>query len=224
MKKSLFLIGVVLFLFMGCEPKPSLSKLTQHLVVSTNYDNANGFSKYQYSSYYLPLDTLSYFNNQDKVAADTLQCLNCSGNNSQLGSYAQAITTQVKSKLDSLGFSQISSIKQNPDIKVYVFIIENVNISQSLAYNPYGYGYGGYGGYGYGGYGGYGYGGYYPTVSVSDQADLYIEIFDLKHPYNGKPNPIWLCDIGDLVSSPNVYSLTIPAINQAFKQSTYIKK
>ena len=30
----------------------------------------------------------------------------------------------------------------------------------SMMYDPYGYGYGGYGGYGYGGYGGYGYGGY----------------------------------------------------------------
>ncbi len=193
----------------GCQPKPDAGDLVKNMVVSTQYDNTTDFTKY--STYYLALDTVSYFNSDDPYAADTLQCDACNGYSNQLGSYPGVITSEVKARLDAIGYKQVPR-NQNPDLKIYVFIIENYNVSQSYNYSPYGYGYG----YGFG-YGG----GYYPTVSVSDQADLYIEIFDLTN----HSKPLWLCDIGDLVSSPDPNgSITIRSIDQAFQQSSYIKK
>jgi len=51
-----------------------------------------------------------------------------------------------------------------------------------------------------------------------------VEIFDLKNLSKGKPSLIWYSDIGDLVSSPDLGTLTVNAIDQAFKQSSYLKK
>lgn len=200
----------------SCQPKPNAGDLVKNLVVTTNYDNTVDFT--QYSSYYLPLDTLSYFNSSDNNPADTL-AVDPSGTG-----YVGNITSRVNNNMSAAGYTRVGK-KASPDLKVYVFIVENYNVYQTYNYYPYGYGYG-YGfGYGYG-YGGYGYGSYYPSYSVSDQADLYIEVFDLKNKVNGKPKLIWACDIADLVSSPDQTATTIvlKSIDQAFKQSSYIKK
>ena len=191
-----------------CQPKPNASDLLKRMLVTTDYDQSTDFTKY--STYYLPTDTVSYFNNSDPVAADTLLCTACSGNNNG-GTYPQIITDELKSQLDLAGFTKVGK-KQSPDLRVYVFIVENVSVYQSYNYSPYGYGYG------------YGYGYSYPTVSVSDQANLYVEIFDLKNLSGGKPTLRWYCNIGDLVSSPDLSALTTKAIDQAFTQSSYLKK
>lgn len=208
--KRLIAMGACALVFWGCEPKPSTSDLVKNMVVTTDYDNTVDFTKY--TSYYLPVDTISYFNNSDPNPADTLQCTGCSGNNNG-GQYPHVITSEVINQMNLAGFTQVGK-KQNPDLRVYVFIVETFNIYQSYNYNPYGYGYG----YGFG----YGYG--YPTYSETDQADLYLEIFDVKNLTNGKPKLVWYCDIGDLVSSPDLFGLTTTAIDKAFKQSTYLKK
>lgn len=214
------LLGAALFaccIFWGCEPKPNATDLVKNLMVfTTNYISTTNYSNY--STYSLAVDTVSYFFNQDPDPRDTLQCSACAGNNNILGTYPTIITSEIKSKMDAAGYTQVFS-KQNPDLKVYVVIIENYNVYQSLSYYPYGYGYGGY----YGGYGYYG-GGYVPSVNVTDQADLYIQIYDMKNKTNGKPTPLWGCDITDLVTAPALGTLTLRAIDQAFAQSTYIKK
>src|SRR5258708_5962709 len=74
--------------------------------------------------------------------------------------YPTTVTSLVRDKMDSLGYAKVN-FNQSPDLKIYIVIVENYNVYQSYQYSPYGY---------------YGYGGYYPTVSVSDQADLYINI------------------------------------------------
>jgi hypothetical protein len=209
MKKYFVFVLSALF-YWGCQPKPTTSDLVKNMVVTTDYNNTVDFT--QYTNYYLPLDTISYFNNSNTVAADTLLCTACTGNNNG-GTYPQIITSEIKKQLDLAGFTKVEK-KQNPDFRVYVFIVENINIYQSYNYYPYGYGFG----YGYG----YGYG--YPTISETDQGDLYIEIFDIKHLTNGKPTLVWYCDIGDLISTPDLSALTTTAIDQAFSQSTYIKK
>jgi hypothetical protein len=217
MKRLLITVLGGSIFFTSCQPKPSGSDLVKNMLVYTaNYDQTTDYSKY--NTYSLALDTLSYFNNQDSNEKDTLQCSACTGNNNALDIYPSIVTEEIKLKLDGGGFTHVSA-KANPDLKVYVVIVENYNVYQSLSYYPYGYGYGGY----YGGYGYYG-GGYVPTVSETDQADLYIQIFDMKNRTNGKPTPLWGCDISDLVSSNDLGNLTIKAVDQAFAQSSYIKK
>jgi hypothetical protein len=208
MKKRYFVMAACALFFWGCEPKPSASDLVKNMMVTTDYDKSTDFTKY--TTYYIPLDTISFFSNADPVAADTLLCTGCTGANNG-GTYPQVITREIKTQLDLAGFTNVGK-KQNPDLRVYVFIVETVNVYQSYNYNPYGYGFG------------YGYGYGYPTVSETDQADLYLEIFDIKNLTNGKPTLIWYCDIGDLISSPDYKGLSTKAIDQAFKQSTYIKK
>lgn len=192
----------------GCEPKPNTSDLVKNMVVTTDYDNTVDFTKF--SSYYLPIDTISYFTNSSSQV-DTLWCTTCKNG----GEYPHVTTSEVIRQMNSAGFTQVGK-KQNPDLRVYIFVVENVNTYQSYYYNPYGYGYG----YGFG----YGYGYGYPTYSQTDQADLYIEIFDVKHLTKGKPSLVWYSDISDLVSSPDFSGLTVKAIDQAFKQSSYLKK
>jgi hypothetical protein len=212
MKRYFIVVASILFCW-GCEPKPNTSDLVKNMVVTTDYDNSVDFTKF--TSYYLPIDTISYFNNSDSNAADTLQCAACSGNSRQLGDYAHLSTNEVINQMNLAGFTLVGK-KQNPDLRVYIFIVENVNTYQSYYYNPYGYGFG----YGFG----YGYGYGYPVYTQTDQADLYLEIFDVKHLTNGKPTLVWYSDISDLVSSPDFSGLTVKAIDQAFKQSSYLMK
>lgn len=210
--KNLLFVGLISAAFLwSCEPKPSDADLVKKMVVVTNYNDTVQFSKR--TTYYLALDTIKYFNpSSPYYPADTLQCTKCKGINNSLYDYPSAINDEINYKLSLAGFTHVTSMK-NADLWVYVFIVENYSVAQSYAYNPYGY-------YGYG----YGYGSYYPTVSVSDQAYLLINIFDLKNNYQGNSNLIWLTRISDLVSAPSLYSQSIAAIDQAFKQSPYIKK
>lgn len=208
--RKYFIIVASALSFWGCEPKPNTGDLVKNMVVTTDYDNTVDFTKY--TSYYLPIDTISYFTNASSSnKADTLWCPTCNNG----GQYPHVTTNEVINQMNLAGFTQVGK-KQNPDLRVYIFVVENVSISQSYAYNPYGYGYG----YGFG----YGYGYGYPTYSETDQADLYLEIFDVKNLTKGKPTLIWYCDISDLVSSPDLSGLSAKAIDQAFKQSSYLKK
>ncbi len=191
-----FVIAIVSFLFFwACEPKPNNSDLVKKMVVTTDHNSSANFSNF--STYTMVLDTISYFDNSDPNPADT----------SAIGSEVSDITNKVKNKMDSAGYSLVNK-KLAPDLWVYIYINEVYSAYQSYSYNPYSYGY---------------YGSYYPTVSVTDQADLYVYIVDLKHQTSGPY--LWACDIGDLVSSPDQTSGTVlRAIDQAFKQSPYIKK
>src|SRR5579872_5335339 len=104
MKRYFAIAGCALFLG-GCEPKPNTADLVKSMVVTTDYDNTVDFTKY--SSYYLPMDTVSYFNSSDNYASDTLQCSACTGYNNQLGTYPTVITSELKGKLDLAGYSQV---------------------------------------------------------------------------------------------------------------------
>ncbi|HTH56021.1 MAG TPA: DUF4136 domain-containing protein [Cyclobacteriaceae bacterium] len=216
MKKWIITCTAFATLLLSCQPKPNDADLVRNLLVLTsNYNSSINYSSY--TTYGLATDTVSFFYNQDPDPKDTLQCSSCTGNNNALGSYPTTITNEIKYKLDSAGFKQVGW-KQNPDLKIYVAIVENYSLYQSYSYYPYGYGFGGY----YGGYGYYG-GGYIPTVNASDQADLYIQIYDLKNKTGGNPTALWGAVITDLVTSPSA-SITTRAIKRAFDQSKYISK
>ncbi len=179
-----------------CEPKPNESDLLKNMVVTTDYNTTANFSNY--STYWMSLDTISYFLNTDPT--DTLAT----------GADVSTITGEVSSKLTAAGYSLVGK-NASPDFWVHVYVVENYSEYQSYYYNPYSYGY--YGGY----YGGYN------SVSVSDQSNLYIFLIDLKHKSSGK-SYLWGCNIGDVASSPDQINTIIRAIDQAFTQSSYIKK
>jgi len=214
MKKLVFAFSIGVAILWSCEPKPSMGDLVKRMVVVTDYNDTVNFSKR--ATYYLALDTIKYFNPSSQYyPSDTLQVscqTNCNSINKQLYIYPTSVNNEIQKQLNLAGFTQVPSIK-NADMWVYVFIVENLSVSQSYSYYPYGY-------YGYG----YGYGSYYPTVSVSDQADLRIDIFDLKNNYQGYSNRIRYAQITDLVTTPEIYSQSTIAIDQAFKQSSYLKK
>jgi len=199
----LIFVGAGLFLW-GCQPKPSSGDLLKNLVVSTEFDNTADYS--QYSTFYLRLDTMNYFNSADPYPEDTLWVSGGSGD------FVDYITKTVNDSLVARGYSAVSR-KSSPHLKVVIYEVENYSVSYS--YYPYNYG------YGYGGYG-YGYGGY-TSASVSDQADLYIQILDMNHLTNGKPTLVWYCDIGDIASLSSADTF-FRALSQAFKQSPYLKK
>ena len=181
----------------SCQPKPNNGDLLKNMVVSTDYNSTANFSNY--SNYWMSLDTISYFLNT--APTDTIST----------GAAVRTITNEVSGALTTAGYNLVGK-SASPDFWVHIYIVENISTYQSYYYNPYSYGY--YGGY----YGGY------STVSVSDQSNLYIFLVDLKHKSTGK-SYLWGCNIGDLASSPDQTTDTIiRAIDQAFKQSSYIKK
>jgi hypothetical protein len=198
-RSSLILIVGALF-FWGCQPKPNSADLLKKMVVTTDFNSTANFG--DYSKYWLSLDTISYFLNTDNDPTDTLA----------IGGAYASLATKVSSKMTDAGYT-LTGKNSSPDLWVHIYVVENYSAQQSYYYNPYSYGY----------YGGY-YGGYSSTVSVSDQANLYIFIIDLKHKSSGK-SYIWGCNIGDLISSPDQTLTPIfTAIDQAFAQSSYIKK
>jgi hypothetical protein len=201
MKKWLVASLVGALVIMGCQPKPSAGDLLKNLVVTTNYDNTVDFSSY--NTYYLRLDSINYYNSSDPYPSDTLWKTTPYAND-----FVDYVTMTVSDSLTARGYRAVSK-KTSPDLKVYIYEIENYSVSYS--YYPYNYGYG------------YGYGGGYLTASASDQSDLYIQILDLKHLTKGKPTLIWYCDIGDIASLTSDDAL-IRALARAFKQSSYLKK
>lgn len=195
MKKLLFasFIGLVLW---SCQPKPHTADLLKNLVVYTDYDPVS-FSSHTYNTFYLRLDSINYYN----YPYDTLQTTTPNS-----GDFIDYVTRTVSDSLAGRGYTSVCR-KCSPDLKVYIYEIEDYSVSYS--YYPYNYGYGYYGG------------GY--AASVSDQADLYIQILDLKHLTNNKPTLIWYCDIGDVASLTEADPF-IRALTQAFKQSSYLRK
>lgn len=193
--RSYFVVVVFAILWWSCEPKPNANELVKQMVVTTDFNSSADFSNY--STYTMVIDTMSYFDNSNPNPRDT----------TVIGPGVQNITRKVKNKMDSVGYSLVSK-KADPDLRVYIYVNEIYSAYQSYYYNPYSFGY---------------YGSYYPTVSITDQADLYIYVIDLKHKTSGPY--IWACDIGDLVSSPTQTTAPIlRGIDQAFKQSPYFKK
>jgi len=190
--------SIVLFvlLLIGCEPKPKSSDLLKNYVVMTN-KYVSSFS--QYSTYYLSIDTLVYVYNTAYSSDSVWQCTQCSGKNNQLGSgYVDITTNEVNANMNNGGFTKVEW-SQNPDIEVFISVVEDYSESY------------------YGG--GYYYGSYYPTVSVSDQWTMHIYLVDVK-----KETLIWEGDISDISATiDNDGSLLVKAIDKAFQQSSVTK-
>ena len=206
MKKVLYPLFAVMLV--ACNEGPDLKELVRSMVVQTSFARNINFSAY--STFYMPSDTLGLVSN---VSDDTLI----------VGEYAQGVTARVRAKVTTSGFSFVDR-DQDPDLAVNTYVVDNSGVFQQVTYPNYYYG---YPGYYYSGY--YGYGGYYnyPVVqSYSYQSGiLVIELIDLKNrtPDN-KLQVVWVANIGDVYTSTDPYVKVLEAIDQAFRQSPYLKR
>lgn len=208
MKKSLLI--VIVAVIAGCSSQPRLEELINDMVVLTSYDTNANFGSY--TTYTMPLDTIGLQSNQSTQTYLASE-------------YAHQITQAINRNLTASGRQRVEK-NQTPSLGINIFVVNNLEIYQSVMYPSYG-GYPGYG-YGYGSY--YGYGGYYgyPQVVTQqfDQAILVIELADLAvlDPTSKRPRIVWSANIGDLINSYDQNAKVIEAIDQAFAQSTYLKR
>jgi Domain of unknown function (DUF4136) len=204
MRKYSF-IGALLF--MGCISQPELGELVQDMVVQTNYVPDIVYT--DYGTYTMPLDTIGLISNASQATAI-------------VNTYSKLITAAVKKNMDATNRQRVD-LNQAPDLGVNIYVVNDVSIFQSVTYP----GYYGYPGYSYGGYGYRGYYGYpYVNTYATSTAILIIELADLKNvnPQTSQPQTIWIANIGDLVTSVDQDVKVVEAIDQAFKQSGYLKK
>jgi hypothetical protein len=187
---------------MGCQLKPQLGELVKDMVVQTNYDNSVDFAGY--ATYTMPLDTLGRVSGS---SSDTLI----------VTEYAGQITGILRNNLDGRGYSHVDK-NQDPDIGVTAYIVDDLNIFQSVNYYNY------YPSY-YGYYSPYYYN--YPQINTYayNTAVLVIEMVDLKNPDSqGQFKVVWAAYVGDVLNSTDPFEKSAEAVNQAFDQSPYLTR
>lgn len=211
MQKKLFIAVFFVTMIFGCEPKPDSEKLLDQLVVSTAYDTNTDFTTY--TTYSMPTDTIGFYSN---ASYDTIIVEHDSD-------FPRPVLQQIQTNLDDRGYTRVDRTA-SPDLGINVSVVNDFNVFQQVVYPS---GYGGYGaGYYYPYY--YGYGSYYsPYVNTytSNTGVLIIEIIDLKNRNTeNKVRTVWTANMGDVYSTIDLMKETIDGIDQAFKQSPYIKK
>ena len=195
-----FLFGLLLVVcLLGCKDSPDPAELLQNMVVQTSKDETTDYGFYK--TFTMAADTLGLYANFTK---DTIL----------VNPYSKRVAAKIKSKMQE-GYT-FKSRNQAPDLGIATTVVYNYNVYQQLTYPNY-----------YTGYYGYGYGGYYgPIVSTYEysSAILVINLIDLKYPdAEGKLRVVWKAYIGDLEKSVDPDQKVLEAIDQAFKQSSYLK-
>lgn len=204
--KSYFITGFGAILFMtagSCIPDPDNLRLLDDLVVETNYDTLSNFNSF--STFSIPTDTIGFFSNSDP--GDTLLT-------AAESDFVRPIISRIREKTLEAGLTQVA-VKDNPDIGISVFVVNNYNLFTQVYYPNY-----------YSGY--YGYGSYYSYPIINTYArntgSLVIEWVDLKNKLPGnKVKVVWKAVLGDVYSTVDLIPQTERGIDQAFLQSPYLK-
>jgi hypothetical protein len=210
-RKIIYAFASVFVLLTGCHREPDPEKLADQLVVSTNFDATADFGSY--ATYAIPTDTIGFVSNSPDD--DTIWVASSSS------ALPREIIQSVVTNLSSRGFSRVSR-NSNPDIGINVTLVKDFNVFQQIVYPSSYYYPGSY----YSGYWGYGSSYYYPYVSTYTyrSAVIVIEAVDLKNKTpDNKVKVVWNTYLGDLYTTVDVEAETLAAIDQAFKQSEYLK-
>jgi hypothetical protein len=209
MRIQKIITAVVCLVVIACQPEPDPNRLYDELVVSTNFDPQANFANY--ATYAISTDTIGLISNN---SADTIIV-------AAESSFPRPVLEAVQTNLDKAAFARVGR-DENPDLGVSVMVVNDLNVFQELVYyDPYYYS----GGY-YSGYYGYGSAYYYPYINTYayNTAVLVIELVDLKNRNSSNQvRVIWNAYLGDLTTSVELVSQTEVAIDQAFKQSPYLK-
>lgn len=214
MKISFLLLTFSIALLSGCNMEPQLVERSADMVVQTKYDensiNAASNIFTTYSTFILRIDTIGYVSTRstDTILVDGV-------NINVTGGYVTPVVNSVLLHLNAAGFVK-GTEEEDPDFAVNITVLQDFDFFQTINYPGF------YPGY----YGYYGY--YYPIVTTyySNYATMVIEVVDIKNfSLNGNGyKVIWKASIGDLISTVDLRTKTLEAIDQAFLQSPYINK
>ncbi|MEG1587443.1 MAG: DUF4136 domain-containing protein [Bacteroidales bacterium] len=209
--KKLFFALFAISLFVACEKDPDLDKVQDEYLVYTNYDKSADFQSYK--TFYVP-DSILVINNADKATYLT-------------GTDAQKVINAYVSNMTNRGYSRTLT-KADADLGIQVSYVENTNYFLDYAGDDWWLGYPYYWtpGYWFPDY----YGDWYypyPIVYSYSTGSLLTDMIDLKSVKNStdsKPTVVWNSFISGLLYGNSLNTnKTVNAINQAFKQSGYIK-
>lgn len=213
MKKSLISI-LLIFVLLSCDQEPQSGLLARYMAVQTQYDqtvvNSSSNIFTSYSTFIIRNDTIGFVSTSstDTVLVDGVNINVPNG-------YVKPVVNLIRSKISAAGFTEVTE-NDNPDFAINTAVLQNFSFFQTVNYPGY------YSGY----YGYYNY--YYPIITThySNYATLVIEIVDIKNyaTFGNKYKIIWKASIGDLIATDDLRGKTLEAIDQAFLQSTFIKK
>ncbi len=211
MKNSsiLVLLLAVGLMMAGCEPEDSVYVEDLDLVV-TNYNPDFNFKAQK--TYAMP-DSVVLINGQDYDGSTEYA----------KPTYATPILDAIKKNMANNGWTLV-----NKNASPYVIILPSVSQTTNIFYT-YSYAYWGWYYPGYSGGWGWYYPGYYypPTVSSYKTGSLFLQ---MTHPGDTSASDLlpveWICIVNGLMegSTTSIQARITTGINQAFKQSPYLKQ
>ena len=210
MKKVFLVLLMAPLAFTSCEKDADTDKLDNKFVVYTNYDKSASFSSF--STYYLP-DSILIIG--DKKEAEYWNDEN-----------AQLIISSYASNMANRGYIRTDN-KEEADLGLQVSYVKSTYFVTNYGQPQWWWGYPGYWNAPYWGDWGDWYYPYAVTYTYST-GSFVTEMLNLDAPQgqNAKLPVLWTAYMSGLLSgstSVNV-SRAIEAVNQAFAQSTYLKK
>jgi hypothetical protein len=202
------ILGLSIFLLWGCYPQES-GYVNDYDIVGTNYDKEFQFS--QHKTYALPDSIVSI---GDQTLTGKVVFVD--------QKTADLILNQIRANLNQLGW--VEKDTSVADIILLPSAFKNTNVYYYYDYAYWGWYYPGYyPGYGWG-YPGYGYP--YPVASSYETGTLFMQMTYRKGIEASSVPVVWTGIINGLLnvgSSSSVNSRITTTINQAFKQSPYLK-
>ena len=205
MKKFIMLpLFVIVALLCSCEKDPDTDKLDNDYLVLTNYDSNTDFGKI--NSFYV-IDSILIIDNQtDKPKY-------------WKNENSQKIVNAYNDNFISCGYTQAASGEEADVVFQLSYINTTYYFNNSIG--PWWNSYPGYWNWG-------GWGWYYPFnfYYAYSTGSIIGELVNTKAPYGSdKLTIVWNAYICGLLNGNNLsYSRTMAAINQAFEQSSYLKK
>ncbi len=208
--KRLIPLLLAVFALISCEKDPDLDKLDNQYLVYTNYDNAAKFNSFD--TYYLPDSILVIGEKKEPVYWKDAD--------------AQEIIRAYATDMNSRGYRRVDN-RSEADLGLQVSYIESTYYFVDYGYPEWWWNYPGYWAAPYwGNWGGW----YYPyAVRYSYSTGAFLtELLNLTAEQGAeKKLPIlWTNYMTGFLSKSNTLNtkLAVQAVQQAFKQSSYIKK
>ena len=208
--KKLIPLLLAVFALTACEKDADTDQLDNKFVVYTNYDKNANFK--QFNTYYLP-DSILIIGDKDKQEY-------------WKDANAQKIIDTYIFNMDNRGYTRVTE-REEADLGLQLSYVKNTYVFTDYGYPEWWWGYPGYWDVPYWGNWGDWYYPYAVTYSYST-GSFVTELLNLDAPQGQTAQlPIlWTAYMSGLLSgstSVNV-DLSIQAVNQAFTQSTYLKK
>ncbi len=210
-KLLLFVILAGSLIIASCTRYPGVTeRLTEDMVVLTQYDTKADFS--QYNTFAIP-DSIVYYTDTDSGRI--------------LNATTQVLVNQIVKDMEARGYTRVNH-DQSPNLAFNVTFFKNTNID--VYYPGWYWGYGGYypPDYWYGGWYGWGY--YYPYypayVTSYTTGTVVVDVADFKNVdlVNHKVPIVWNIYIRALLTGYHTSSDIIWSVDKAFEQTPQVTK